>query len=119
MPYAAARQCLTPGCPRLAIKGGRCPECAQARAKARRDAIGTTAERGYGGNWARLRRMVLAEEPVCRACAAGGRVALATDVDHILPKAKGGTDVRTNLQPLCHECHSRKTMNEAQGRSKK
>ena len=116
MPYAAARQCLTPGCPRLAIKGGRCAECTQSKNKARREREGSNEERGYGWRWQQWRRMILAEEPLCRICTAGGLTVLATDVDHILPKSKGGTDDRSNLQPLCHECHSRKTMNEIHGK---
>lgn len=112
MPYAAARQCLTPGCPHLAVKGGRCPECTQARTKARYEREGTDEQRGYGWRWEKWRGAILADEPLCRACKAEGRVVLATDVDHIVPKSRGGTDVRSNLQPLCHECHSRKTMSE-------
>jgi 5-methylcytosine-specific restriction endonuclease McrA len=30
-------------------------------------------------------------------------------VDHIITKARGGTDDPSNLQALCRECHSRKT----------
>ncbi|WP_366141808.1 HNH endonuclease signature motif containing protein, partial [Propionivibrio sp.] len=33
----------------------------------------------------------------------------ATDVDHIVPIRRGGTNKHENLQPLCHACHSRKT----------
>jgi 5-methylcytosine-specific restriction protein A len=60
--------------------------------------------------WKKLRRTVLRAQPVCTACGAK----LATDVDHIQPH-DGDTDLFydiTNLQPLCHECHSRKTMKE-------
>lgn len=39
----------------------------------------------------------------------------ATDVDHIISRAKGGTDERSNLQPLCHACHSEKTNREDGG----
>ena len=56
--------------------------------------------------WQRLRAAVLGREPLCRHCAARGLVVPATDVDHM----NGADDNRLeSLQPLCHECHSRKT----------
>ncbi|GEB79233.1 hypothetical protein DDE01_06480 [Desulfovibrio desulfuricans] len=58
---------------------------------------------------------MLREEPLCRACAAQGRITAATDVDHIVSRAQGGTDDRANLQPLCHACHSRKTAQQDGG----
>ncbi|MES2819803.1 MAG: HNH endonuclease signature motif containing protein [Pseudomonadota bacterium] len=64
--------------------------------------------------WKRLRAQVLAEEPLCRACAASGLVSKATDVDHI--SNDGDDNSRDNLQPLCHECHSCKTRAEMLGR---
>jgi len=67
---------------------------------------GSSAARGYGATWQRLRKLVLHDEPVCRTHGCGQ---LATDVDHIVALAKGGTNERTNLQALCHACHSRKT----------
>ncbi|WP_110647554.1 HNH endonuclease [Salinicola peritrichatus] len=68
--------------------------------------------------WRKLRAQVLAEEPLCRQCVALGIVTPATDVDHIDNAEGDYTDdnSRENLQPLCHECHSRKTMAETQGR---
>ena len=65
----------------------------------------TAHQRGYGATWRRLRILVLREEPLCRHCSAA-----ATDVDHIVPLAVGGTHDRENLCPLCHACHSRKTV---------
>lgn len=46
---------------------------------------------------------------LCVCCAADGRTTVATEVDHILPLHKGGTDDLENLQALCGECHARKT----------
>lgn len=70
------------------------------------------AKRGYGARWQRLRRMYLRQHPVCVLC---GRP--ATDVDHILPKRRGGSDDESNLQALCPDCHARKTNQEMrQGR---
>lgn len=75
---------------------------------------GSAASRGYGRNWQALREMILSAEPLCRECAKQGLVIVATEVDHIIPKKQGGEDSEDNLQPLCHSCHSRKTMRETQ-----
>ena len=59
-----------------------------------------------GAAWQKLRASVLMEEPLCRHCVARGLTVPATDVDHM----NGADDNRSeSLQPLCHECHSRKT----------
>jgi len=59
--------------------------------------------------------MVLNREPLCRECLKQGRLTPATEVDHIVPLASGGTNDLENLQPLCHSCHSRKTAKEDGG----
>ena len=69
----------------------------------------SAARRGYGSNWRRRREQVLSREPLCRSCSDQGKTVEATDVDHIVPLADGGDHSDDNLQPLCHECHSRKT----------
>ena len=38
----------------------------------------------------------------------GWRIAPRRTVDHILPKARGGTDAYANLQCLCYDCNQRK-----------
>lgn len=54
-----------------------------------------------GAAWRKLRASVLRAQPLCR-CGEW-----ATDVDH---KDNNATNnERSNLQGLCHECHSRKT----------
>jgi len=58
------------------------------------------------------RDYVLRREPLCRSCAAHGRVTLAVHVDHIWPKHRGGSDDLANLQPLCEACHEAKTLRE-------
>lgn len=70
---------------------------------------GSAAARGYGRRWQKLRLLVLHEQPLCETPGCGQ---MATDVDHIIAKAKGGTDERGNLRALCHACHSRKTAAE-------
>lgn len=63
--------------------------------------------------WRRLRKQVLAEEPLCRHCAAQGLVVPATEVDHMNGAADNSRDA---LQALCKPCHSIKTMAELYGR---
>ena len=65
--------------------------------------------RGYGVAWQCLRLAVLAEEPLCRHCMLVGRVTAAVHVDHIVPRERGGTDERCNLQGLCPYHHNQKT----------
>lgn len=55
------------------------------------------------------REQVRDEEPFCRHCMAKGRRSPTTQVDHIIPLFKGGTNDRSNLQGLCDPCHSAKS----------
>lgn len=57
----------------------------------------------------RIREQVLRAQPLCPLCKAKGRIELASEVDHIIPLHKGGTDAPANLQGLCAECHAHKT----------
>lgn len=71
---------------------------------------GSRHDRGYGKAWVRLRQQALRRDAyLCQPCRANGRVTPATEVDHITPKAKGGTDDMSNLQSICHDCHTAKT----------
>lgn len=74
--------------------------------------------RGYGAAWQRLRLQVLKRDGYrcqCSDCKRSGRVRLAHAVDHIVPKAKGGTDELGNLQAINNECHRAKTIADAGG----
>ena len=70
-------------------------------------------KRGYGRQHVKLRAELLAREPLCRHCKAKGRVTVATIADHITPIAEGGAvhDI-ANMQPLCHDCHTDKTLRD-------
>lgn len=81
---------------------------------------GSRHERGYGSKWDRIRpRIIARDNNCCQACLADGRVTLVGHkpytayVDHITPKAEGGTDDDDNLQTLCRACHTTKTGAEA------
>lgn len=59
-----------------------------------------------------LRRARLQAEPLCRLCKRKGVTRAATVPDHILPLAKGGKDVDSNIRCLCATCHDEVTRQE-------
>lgn len=108
------RVCVTPGCHRLTTQTY-CDPCRQIRGSDRR----ARQSKVYGQRgrlidfyqsrlWKSLRDQVRREEPLCRLCHR-----LAMHVDHIVPRERGGPDIRENLQGLCHSCHSEKTAKES------
>jgi 5-methylcytosine-specific restriction enzyme A len=104
-----ARPCTTPGCPNVAEQRGYCADHAVPMERERRrlhDAKRpSTAKRGYGARWQRLRKHVLARNPLCVHCTESGRVTMAAEVHHNDGNAFNNVD--DNLVPLCKSCHSR------------
>lgn len=102
MPTRPSTPCRTPGCPRL--------DCQIHSSHQRYDQQRpTAAERGYDQQWRKVRKVILAGEPLCRQCELEGRVTIATDVDHIVELSKGGEKCDpANLRPLCRACHRRR-----------
>lgn len=113
------RPCRHPGCGVL-VSGGYCA-AHQPPKQDRRSAEAQAWRWMYGTeDWKRLRGDQLLAEPFCRECARRGARRRATDVDHIRDH-KGDWELftdRSNLQSLCHSCHSRKTMTE-QGKKRR
>jgi 5-methylcytosine-specific restriction protein A len=74
--------------------------------------MSTPIERIRGRRLMRIRARVLSASPMCVLCQAVGRVRAATQVDHIVPIFKGGSDHPiddSNRQALCDDCHKLKT----------
>jgi len=70
-------------------------------------------DRGYGSAWEKIREQALERDRgLCQHCLAEGRSVPATQVDHVIAKAKGGTDDLGNLQSLCRDHHEAKTAAE-------
>ena len=99
MPPRPLKVCRHAGCHELTRDpSGYCPkhkDAAEARArkwKAEQDSQRESAyRRGYGARWRKLRAQILMDEPLCRECRKAGRIVPATDVDHIVARADGGT----------------------------
>lgn len=113
MPQKALSPCCGPGCRQL-VQGQRyCDDHADlAKPWATREGSG----RG-GRPWRRLRAAVLARANhlcQCSECKALGRLREATEVDHIIPLAQGGTDCMSNLCAINADCHAAKTRRDAQ-----
>jgi hypothetical protein len=95
------RPCLACGKPSL--NGPRCEQHGKPFA-------GRTKDYGPGLSTA-IHDQVLTEEPSCRL-AYPGCLIRSQQVDHILNRARGGTDARSNLQGVCKRCHATKTAHE-------
>jgi 5-methylcytosine-specific restriction protein A len=112
MPTRAQSICTHPGCSVLVSKGHRCDKHLKPKHGWQEDR-GTNKERGYGWTWTERRQRVLRRDNyLCQECSRHNRVTAANEVDHIVPKAIGGTDDSNNLQSLCVPCHQAKTLKE-------
>jgi 5-methylcytosine-specific restriction protein A len=116
--------CSAPGCEEVATPGG--PHCeehaarvadrlAARKAEAKRSDHALAFSALYADpRWRRAARRYLDRHPLCADCGELGAVEAATEVDHIVPH-RGDAQLfwdRSNWQPLCHRCHSRKTARE-------
>jgi 5-methylcytosine-specific restriction endonuclease McrA/shikimate kinase len=112
VPNKPLRPCRHPGCGVLTVE----PFCIRHEENKERSnwSTKTPKERGYGHTWVKLRKLVMLRDGgICQVCLAKGQVKEATEVDHIIPKAKGGTDHDSNLQAICKQCHQNKTAMES------
>ncbi len=69
-------------------------------------------ERTRGRQWMTIRKRLLDNQPLCAMCSKKDIIKPATEVDHIIPLFKSGTDDMDNLQALCSDCHKIKTLHD-------
>lgn len=112
MPTRPKSSCTIPGCPNRVERGSRCAIHQTERHTLIDERRESSTKRGYDAEWRKIRATFLAEYPLCVRCLADGLPIVATEVDHIKPLRHGGTHDYSNLQSLCHRCHSAKTMRE-------
>lgn len=109
VPEKPPHGCASPGCPELVRGAPRCPAHTRALRAEAASLRPSAARRGYDATWRMIRLAHLRREPLCRFCAARGLVTAASEVDHIVALADGGTHAASNLRSLCKPCHSRRT----------
>jgi 5-methylcytosine-specific restriction enzyme A len=117
----ALQPCNEGGCNTLTRnRGGRCDAHQRGSTWNRWQRGRTRQERGYGAAWERIRLAILQRDRyLCQECKRQGRftqlvvgnraASNSARVDHIVPKARGGTNDEANLEALCRLCHDAKT----------
>jgi 5-methylcytosine-specific restriction protein A len=98
-------------------RGGFCDKH-QDRARKPWEGSGWRKRTMSGGAWAKLRKQILERDAYqcrCEECRLTGEIHEATEVDHVVSLARGGTDDPSNLQAISAEHHRSKTQREARG----
>ena len=60
----------------------------------------------------RMRRLFLAENPLCAVCAKAGKTVSADEIDHVIPVRKAPQHFWKGWQAICRPCHEIKTAQE-------
>lgn len=118
MPRLAPKPCNIPGCKEMASQSGYCQTHYKRQNKTNNKLYDSKrqsrSKRGYNSSHYRLRKMVMAEQPIC---AAEGCSEPGIEMDHI--DGNPWNRDRSNLQMLCKRCHSEKTARETWHDNKK
>jgi len=78
-----------------------------------------TVERKRGSAGVRDRDRIRARDcGLCQECRRKGVTLIGSQVDHIIPLWKGGSDDDSNKELLCTPCHDAKTAREAAARAR-
>lgn len=86
-------------CLNLTSKGPRCPDCT----KVWNQHLGTARQRGYTSEYETNREFVLSVSKICWRCGEPG----ADTADHVIPRARGGSNKIENLRPAHESCNKR------------
>ena len=111
MPRRPDHPCGHPDCPALVPSGTKYCDIHRTQHP---EEVRSASSRGYGTAWQRESKQFLQSHPLCVQCEKEGRYVKATIVDHIVPH-RGNQKLfwdRDNWQPLCKQCHDRKTLTE-------
>lgn len=109
MPMKPKKPCKHPGCPKLTSQA-----YCELHVKEHVNKRPSARNRGYDSRWRIASKRFLKVNPICKHCEKEGKITAATVVDHVIPH-RGNRIIfwdESNWQPLCKECHDRKTMTE-------
>lgn len=84
-------------CLNLTSRGPRCPDCTRAWDMRR----GGARERGYDREYEANKEFVLSKSKICWLCGGDG----ADTADHVIPRARGGSNAVSNLRPAHASCN--------------
>ncbi len=116
MPARLKRACRKPRCPGTTTdRSGFCEKHQKTDStwKQWQKKKGNTTQRGYGAAWRKIRLRILQRDNyLCQPCQRKGVLTAANIVDHIISKARKGTDSDDNLEAICPTCHAAKTATE-------
>jgi 5-methylcytosine-specific restriction protein A len=113
MPPRAKSICRAQGCNGLINAPGYCEKHEHLKPKAWGNRSEQSKNRLGGRARQRARDRLFQSNPLCVHCELKGLTALATERDHIIPLAEGGTEEPSNTQGLCTDCHKAKTQQES------
>ena len=116
MPDKPKKPCAYPGCPELIREGRYCPAHKTEMGRQYNATRDSDFNKRYGRQWKKNRALYISKHPLCEACEKAGQLVPATEVHHIIPLDKGGSNADENLQALCKPCHSRHTLNDTRGK---
>jgi len=93
---------LCPGCGHPHDRRGHCAVCRRKRERVR----GSSDQRGLGAEHRRIREQVLREETACWICGGRGTTDDPLTADHVVARAGGGRNVRSNYRAAHASCNS-------------
>ena len=100
---------LCPSCgrvlPAVPHTRGKCRDCQREYDRKR----GKTRARGYDSEHKRLAKLAIAQHPYCVDCGATTNLC----ADHIIPRSRGGLNVRSNYAVRCRSCNTARRNREA------
>lgn len=104
------KPCSLPYCRKYATQYGRCDDHQRPSGWFKK---GSRHSHGYDAKWDVTRdRILVRDKYLCQRCYRSGIYTQAREVDHIVPKSRGGSDDDTNLEGICIRCHMLKTQLE-------